>query len=170
MQMKNRDRIKSFLEMSITDAHAHCDIPCKIYDPSTAQIAALTVIRMIDIIEEAIADDGSSEVKTINTINRAIAKKEQEAERVKNETRIIWGDYFKGALIDDAPDIHDLAHNIMLTASATKQTVDRPTAEKLLQQVNQLAELFWKSKGINVKTVTCPYPPSEPTVYPIIEN
>ena len=170
MQMKNRDRTKSFLEMSITDAHAHCDIPCKIYDPSTAQIAALTVIRMIDIIEEAIADDGSSEVKTINTINRAIAKKEQEAERVKHETRIIWGDYFKGALIDDAPDIHGLAHNIMLTASATKQAVDRPTAEKLLKQVNQLAELFWKSKGINVRTATCPYPPSEPTVYPIIEN
>ena len=58
MQKKNRDRNKSFVKMSIVDAHAHCDIPCKIYDPSTAQIAALTVIRMIDIIEEAIADDG----------------------------------------------------------------------------------------------------------------
>tara|TARA_B100001057_G_scaffold314904_1_gene314969 strand:+ start:386 stop:898 length:513 start_codon:yes stop_codon:yes gene_type:complete len=170
MQKKNKIRSKSISNLLIIDGHAHCDIPCKIYDPSTAQIAALTVIRMVDIIEEAIADEGSSEVTTINTINRAIAKKEEEAERVKHETRIIWGDYFKGALIEDAPDVHELAHSIMLTASATKQAVDRPTAEKLLKQVNQFAELFWRSKGIDVKTATCPYPPSEPTVYPIIEG
>ena len=31
---------------------AHCDIPCKIYDPSTAQIAALSVIRFLDLINE----------------------------------------------------------------------------------------------------------------------
>lgn len=170
MQKKNRFSSKSFLNLSIIDGKAHCDIPCKIYDPSTAQIAALTVIRMIDIIDETISDKNGSEVSTINTINRAIARKEEEAEKVKHETRIIWGDYFKGALIDDAPDIHALAHSIMLTASATKQAVDRPTAEKLLQQVNQFAELFWKSKGINVRTAICPYPPSEPTVYPIIED
>ena len=36
---------------------AHCDIPCKIYDPSSAQIAALSVVRLIDIMEEA-ADGG----------------------------------------------------------------------------------------------------------------
>ncbi|MGP8075773.1 MAG: superoxide dismutase [Ni], partial [Thermoplasmata archaeon] len=27
-------------------AYAHCDIPCGIYDPHEAQIAALTVLRM----------------------------------------------------------------------------------------------------------------------------
>ena len=27
-------------------ADAHCDIPCKIYDPSTALIAALSVVRI----------------------------------------------------------------------------------------------------------------------------
>ena len=27
-------------------ARAHCDIPCKIYDPSAAQIAALTMLRI----------------------------------------------------------------------------------------------------------------------------
>ena len=31
-------------------ARAHCDIPCGIYDPSTAQIAALTVVRMMDLM------------------------------------------------------------------------------------------------------------------------
>jgi len=38
--------------ISIKSVSAHCDIPCKIYDPSGAQIAALSVIRFIDLIEE----------------------------------------------------------------------------------------------------------------------
>ncbi|MER3420466.1 MAG: superoxide dismutase, Ni, partial [Chloroflexota bacterium] len=32
-------------------ARAHCDIPCGIYDPHAAQVAALTVIRMVQLIE-----------------------------------------------------------------------------------------------------------------------
>ena len=31
-------------------AYAHCDIPCGIYDPHAAQIAALTVVRMVQLI------------------------------------------------------------------------------------------------------------------------
>ncbi|MFL2733206.1 MAG: superoxide dismutase [Ni], partial [Gammaproteobacteria bacterium] len=38
--------------MKINEVLAHCDIPCKIYDPIVIQIAALTVVRIIDIIEE----------------------------------------------------------------------------------------------------------------------
>ena len=32
------------------DAHAHCDVPCGIYDPHLAQIAAHTVVRMSTLI------------------------------------------------------------------------------------------------------------------------
>ena len=32
------------------EAHAHCDIPCGIYDPHLAQIGALTCIRMNQLI------------------------------------------------------------------------------------------------------------------------
>ena len=31
-------------------ANAHCDIPCGIYDPHQAQIAAHTVVRMVNLI------------------------------------------------------------------------------------------------------------------------
>ena len=31
---------------------AHCDIPCKIYDPAISQVAALSVVRLLDLIEE----------------------------------------------------------------------------------------------------------------------
>ena len=37
---------------NIDTISAHCDIPCKIYDPINAQIAVLTMIRIIDLIEE----------------------------------------------------------------------------------------------------------------------
>ena len=36
----------------INQVQAHCDIPCKIYDPATAQIATLSVIRLLDLIAE----------------------------------------------------------------------------------------------------------------------
>ena len=36
----------------IKEVQAHCDIPCKIYDPATAQIAVLSVIRLLDLIAE----------------------------------------------------------------------------------------------------------------------
>ena len=47
--------------MKIQEALAHCDIPCKIYDPIVIQIAALTVVRIIDIIEEKKLDPSKSE-------------------------------------------------------------------------------------------------------------
>lgn len=37
-----QDRKKPFSRVS-----AHCDIPCKIYDPITAQLAVLTMIHMV---------------------------------------------------------------------------------------------------------------------------
>ena len=38
----------------LPQAHAHCDIPCKIYDPVSVQLAALSVVRLIDIMTEAL--------------------------------------------------------------------------------------------------------------------
>ena len=51
---------------SIEKVSAHCDIPCKIYDPISSQIAVLTMIRIIDLIEELedIADSLVEDLKT----------------------------------------------------------------------------------------------------------
>ena len=38
----------------IKNVKAHCDIPCKVYDPYIAQYAALSVIRLQDLIAEKI--------------------------------------------------------------------------------------------------------------------
>jgi len=38
-------------------AYAHCDIPCGIYDPHQAQLAAHTIIRMTQLLSEIKEDD-----------------------------------------------------------------------------------------------------------------
>ena len=146
-------------------AHAHCDVPCKIYDPAPALIAALSVIRMIDIMEEAVAKDTSA-IEKANTLTRCVLKKEEEAEKVKHEIRVIWGDYFKAPQLEKHPEVHDLVHQIMLKGSACKQTANRANGEALLELVNQFAEIFWTTKGVKTSRKTSPYPPSAPVVCP----
>ena len=48
------------------EAQAHCDIPCGIYDPSTAQIAALTVVRMMDLMADLVSGDEKGNVVPMN--------------------------------------------------------------------------------------------------------
>ena len=38
--------------IKIDYVNAHCDIPCKVYDPYMAQYAAISVLRLIDLIDE----------------------------------------------------------------------------------------------------------------------
>ena len=54
----------------------------------------------------------------------------------------------------------------MLTGSACKQGIDRANGEKLLELVNEFANMFWVTKGVETFTATCPYPPEEQVVYP----
>ncbi len=152
-------------KVELPTASAHCDIPCKIYDPSTAQIAALTVIRMLDLIGELASKDSLS-LADQATLSRLVAEKEAHALKVKDEVRIIWGDYFKAPQFEKVPGVHELVHNIMLTGSKCKQHIDRQNGVDLLDLVNQFAEAFWKTKDVATYTATCPYPPSEKVVYP----
>ncbi len=140
------------------EAHAHCDIPCGIYDPHLAQVAALTVVRMNQLIEGLGAPGGGGPPskqdrdKYVNSLSRYIAVKEEHAELVKHEVRIIRGDFFKP---DNSPaNIDELVDGIMKTASAARQNVDKAAAEKLLAQVNQFAEAFWKAKGVETRKVS----------------
>ncbi|MFT6509429.1 MAG: nickel superoxide dismutase [Parvibaculaceae bacterium] len=149
----------------LPSAQAHCDVPCKVYDPAPALIAALSVIRMADIMAEAEAKD-SSALEKANTLTRCVMTKEEEAEKVKHEVRVIWGDYFKAPQLEEYPQVHDLVHQIMMKGSACKQTANRENGEALLELVNQFAEIFWATKGVKTTRKTSPYPPSALVVCP----
>ncbi len=152
--------------LDLPRALAHCDIPCKIYDPAPALIAALSVIRLIDIMDEISPKDVAASPDVHNTLARCVLRKEEEAEKVKHEIRIIWGDYFKAPQLEAHPQVHDLVHQIMMKASACKQNSKRADGEALLELVNKFAEIFWATKDVKAVRKTSPYPPSAPVVYP----
>ena len=150
--------------MKIKEVLAHCDIPCKIYDPVIIQIAALTIVRIIDIIEEKKLDP--SKLEDAAELARLTLEKENQAKIVKDETRIIWGDYFKQPQIEVFPNVHDLVHSIMMQGSKCKQSLDRENAIKLVDLINDFSEIFWKTKDVVTVRVTAPYPPSLEMVVP----
>ena len=147
-------------------ASAHCDIPCKIYDPITAQLAALTVVRMMDLIKETTGDHPQAGPADQAQLIRLVVEKETHAKAVKDEVRVIWGDYFKTPQFEQVPGVHDLVHGIMLQASRCKQGIEREAGLELMQLVNRFAEAFWQTKGVETFTATCPYLPSLEVVYP----
>ena len=134
---------------------AHCDIPCGIYDPHQAQLAAHSVIRMIDLIA---AVERSDETKAEHDIARYVAVKEEHAEIVKREVRIIWGDYFKAEHLQEYPNLHTLVFDIMKLASKGRQTLDKAAAEELLAKVQEFAEIFFKTKGRDTQRIATVYP------------
>ena len=149
----------------VKPAAAHCDIPCKIYDPSTAQIATLSVIRFMDLIAEY-EDKSSLTLSEQAQLSRLVKQKEDHAEIAKHEIRVIWGDYFKQPQIEQFPDIHDLVHRIMLAGSACKQGIEQDKGLQLLALINEFAEAFWATKKVDTYAAKCPYPPSQDVVYP----
>jgi nickel superoxide dismutase len=133
------------------EASAHCDIPCGIYDPHLALVAALSVVRMNQLIEalEPPAMEKPARDKYMHNLARYTLVKEEHAELVKREIRIIRGDFFKP---DNSPEnIGELTDNIMKTASKARQNIDMEAANQLLELVNQFAEAFWKAKGVETK-------------------
>jgi nickel superoxide dismutase len=135
--------------------YAHCDIPCGIYDPHEAQIAALTVIRMDQLIGELAhpAPDAKLEERAtyVSKMSRYTTVKEQHAEKVKHEVRVIWGDYFTPDHAKQFPQAHELVWKILKQASKCRQGNNLADAQELLKLVQEFAELFWQTKGAKTK-------------------
>jgi nickel superoxide dismutase len=131
--------------------YAHCDIPCGIYDPHEAQISALTVLRMDQLIAELPAPSADAKpedrVTFVSKMARYTAVKEQHSERVKQEIRVIWGDYFTPDHAKQHPQAHEMVWKIMKQASKTRQGTALADAQELVKAVQEFSELFWKTKG-----------------------
>ena len=146
--MNLRTRVATALRPRTT-AYAHCDIPCGIYDPHEAQLASETVEKMTQLITDLPAPaggDAAAQAHYSMQIARYTAVKEQHAERVKKEVRIIWGDYFNPERMAAAPDLHEKVWNIMKIASAARQGVNLEAAKNLRTAVDEFADIFWATK------------------------
>ena len=147
--MNLRTAVERLLRPS-TRAYAHCDIPCGIYHPHAAQLGAESVERMTVLMAELAkpAPDASPAdwAQYSMQMSRYTTVKEQHAEIVKHEVRIIWGDYFKPPHLEMFPDLHTKVWNIMKLASAAKVNSETSHAKELRAAVDEFAEIFFKTK------------------------
>ena len=115
--------------------YAHCDIPCGIYDPKPAQIAAKTVLTMVQKIKALPKED-------MHSLIRMVRVKEDHAEICKKEVLILWTDYFKAEHLEKFPDLHDLIWKTCKLCSDNKRAVDEAKAKDLVQAVDKIADIF----------------------------
>ncbi|MAT08983.1 MAG: superoxide dismutase, Ni [Chloroflexi bacterium] len=132
----------------VADVDAHCDIPCGIYDPIVAKIAAQTVLKMAVRLEAVDFQGGPSSVDVPNSVVRFVHVKEEHAQKVKEELNILWADYFKPEHLEKYPNLHELFWNANKLAGANKQSVSSDSAKKLVQSVDEIATIFWATKGV----------------------
>ena len=140
-------------QFSTKVAHAHCDIPCGIYDPHLAQIAALTVVRMNQLIEGLEAPGASAAEQAAHSaaLSRYVTVKEEHAELCKKELDILWHDYFRPDHLEKYPDLHNVIWQATKLASRNKQNVDQDSARELVGTVDKVAEIFWATKNVTYK-------------------
>ena len=121
----------------IKPVYAHCDLPCGVYDPAQARIEAESVL----MIMKKYADLDHEEDRW-----RAIMIKEQRADLVKHHLWVLWTDYFKPEHIEKYPQLHELFWKATKQAGVTKKTVDPAEAQKLLDQIDEIAAIFAETK------------------------
>lgn len=137
--------------LPLHSVYAHCDIPCGIYDPHGAQLAAKTVLTMVQKLNAVKVPEGDQVeeieyTKHHNDVVRMIQVKEEHAELCKREVLILWTDYFKPEHLEKFPELHDLVWKTAKLCSDNKRTVDEAKAQELLVAVDKIAEIFAQTK------------------------
>jgi nickel superoxide dismutase len=134
-------RLTRWLAPSVT-AHAHCDLPCGVYDPEQARIEAESCHRIIEKY-------AASEDATFRT--RAIAIKEERADLVKHHLDVLWHDYFKAEHLEAVPNLHELFWNANKQVSKVKASTDTADSQRLLEMIDDI-DAAWKATGGPGKT------------------
>ena len=134
------------LKTLIKPAYAHCDLFCGVYDPAQARIEAQAVFNSVKKYQESNDDVFKA---------RAIAIKEERAQLVKEHLWVLWTDYFKPEHLEKYPKTHDLFWRATKAAGDAKKDVSLETAQALIDLVDEVGELFEKTKpGYDYAAVT----------------
>jgi len=120
--------------------HAHCDLPCGVYDPAQARIEA----ESVKACQEKYQGSDDPIFK-----DRAVAIKEERADLVKHHLWVLWTDYFKPPHFEKYPQLHTLVNEATKLAGATgtKGEMDAGKADELLAKIDEIAEIFWETKA-----------------------
>ena len=120
-------------------AHAHCDLPCGVYDPAQARIEAESVRGICEKYQQ----NEDPEFRA-----RALQIKEERSELVKHHLWVLWTDYFKPPHFEKYPQLHEMFNEATKLAGAggTKGSTDVATADKLLAKIDDIGKIFWETK------------------------
>lgn len=130
--------------------YAHCDIPCGIYDPHLAQMAAHTVLRMTNLLNE--------EKEDMHKIARLTRVKEKHGEIIEEELGTLEVDYFKDEHFKEHSELQELLKKTAKLSVKVRQEVNLEAAQELLANVQKVAEIFWKTKGMEPVRIPSGYP------------
>ena len=72
--------------------------------------------------------------------------KEEHARKCKEELLILWTDYFKFEHISLFPKLHETFWNAAKLCSKNKQEINEEAAKELVKVVDEIAEIFYKTK------------------------
>lgn len=136
-------------------ALAHCDIPCGIYDPHGAQMAAHTVLRMTKLLAEIKRED---ETKGEHDIARVTRVKEKHGELVEEELGTLENDYFKDEHYKKFPEVKGLLSEAVKLSIKTRQNIDEGACREMIEKVMQIAEIFYKTKNLEPVRISSGYP------------
>jgi nickel superoxide dismutase len=128
---------EAFLKPQRT-VHAHCDLPCGIYDPAQARIEA----ESVKACQEKYHGSDDAIFK-----DRAVSIKEQRANLVKEHLWVLWTDYFKPEHLETYPQLHELFWNATKEAGNAKRSEDPAQGQKLLDAIDELSKVFWETKS-----------------------
>ena len=126
------DRVRPPLEV-----HAHCDLPCGVYDPAQARIEAESVKAIAEKYQES--DDEVFK-------ERAVFIKEERAELCKHHLWVLWTDYFKPEHLKKYPELHELFWTATKLAGEAKHSVDPKKGQELLDAIAKIDKIFWETK------------------------
>jgi nickel superoxide dismutase len=120
-------------------AHAHCDLPCGVYDPAQARIEA----ESVKAIAEKYQQNTDHDYRT-----RCLIIKEERSELVKHHLWVLWTDYFKPPHFERYPHLNQLFNEATKLAGAagTKGSADPAVADGLLGKIDEISKIFWETK------------------------
>ncbi len=137
----------------VEEAHAHCDGPCGVYDPSSARIAAeasLSMTKKILALNPPSGDDAVAWANYLNKLGRYVQIKEEQTHLCKEELLVLWTDYFKPPHLEAHPDLHDIFWKAAKLCSAVKVEVSLTHAQELMECVEKIHHLFWATKNRDI--------------------
>ena len=126
--------------------HAHCDVPCGVYDPAQARIEAESVKAIQERLQDP--EDKKSATETAEEYaTRCITIKEERADLVKHHLWVLWTDYFKPEHLEKYPDLHEKFWNATKLAGASKKSSDPAQGQQLLDAIDEIGKIFWETKS-----------------------